>query len=194
MTNVILIGDSIRMSYQPVVRRELAGAAEVWGPEENGGDSENVLAHLEAWVLSRGPALVHLNCGLHDLKTPFDSEQRQVPLDRYRGNLEQIFRRITEADRLQLIWATITPVNQHRHHEARDFDRFERDVTDYNAAARHVARQFNVPINDLHALVEQHGRDELLGEDGVHFTETGQQVLGQEVANFLRPRLPGAAG
>ena len=47
---IVLIGDSIRMGYQDHVASELAGRAEVWVPEENGGDSRNVLAHLDQWV------------------------------------------------------------------------------------------------------------------------------------------------
>jgi len=65
---VVLIGDSIRLGYQETVAQELAGRAQVWGPPENSGDSVNVRRHLEEWVLSRRPTVVHLNCGLHDIK------------------------------------------------------------------------------------------------------------------------------
>ena len=65
---VILIGDSIRMGYQALVAEQLDGQGEVWGPQQNGGDSRNVLAHLEEWVLDQDAALLHMNCGLHDLK------------------------------------------------------------------------------------------------------------------------------
>ena len=71
---VVLIGDSIRMGYQDHVVSQLAGRAEVWAPEENGGDSRNVLAHLDQWVFVRQPDLVHVNCGLHDLKRAFGAE------------------------------------------------------------------------------------------------------------------------
>ena len=47
MERVILIGDSIRKGYQEIVRQELVGEVEVWGPEENGRDSQNVLNHLD---------------------------------------------------------------------------------------------------------------------------------------------------
>jgi len=45
---VVLVGDSIRMGYQAEVATRLADIAEVWGPEENGGNSANLLklAHL----------------------------------------------------------------------------------------------------------------------------------------------------
>ncbi|HEY66459.1 MAG TPA: hypothetical protein G4O02_18060 [Caldilineae bacterium] len=44
--SVVLIGDSIRMGYEPFVWEMLQGVADVWGPEENGGTSQNVLDHL----------------------------------------------------------------------------------------------------------------------------------------------------
>jgi hypothetical protein len=68
MKQIILIGDSIRMGYQPTVQQILADQAQVWGPVENGGNSHNVLTHLDAWVIQRQPDIVHLNCGLHDIK------------------------------------------------------------------------------------------------------------------------------
>ena len=50
------------------VAARLKGKAVVVSPPENGGDSANVLAHLDEWVLKQKPDIVHLNCGLHDLK------------------------------------------------------------------------------------------------------------------------------
>jgi len=190
MKKIVLIGDSIRMGYQSTVFEQLAGAAEFFSPEDNGGDSRNVLAHLDEWATSLQPDIVHLNCGLHDLKREFATlEQTQVPLEEYRQNLETIFRRITETG-ATLIWATITPVMYERHHELKGFDRREEDVDAYNAVALEVARQFNLPVDDLNAVVMQTGREKLMGEgDGVHFFPDGYQVLGTAVADFLRPYL-----
>src|SRR4051812_1545412 len=46
---VVLIGDSIRLGYAPAVAARLTGKAVVISPPENGGDSINVLAHLDEW-------------------------------------------------------------------------------------------------------------------------------------------------
>src|SRR5262245_36573808 len=53
---VVLVGDSIRMGYAPAVAERLKGKARVVSPEENGGDSANVLEHLDAWVIAHKPA------------------------------------------------------------------------------------------------------------------------------------------
>ena len=53
---------------------------------ENGGDSANVLAHVDEWVLRQKPDVVHLNCGLHDLKRSKTDGHHQVEVDRYSAN------------------------------------------------------------------------------------------------------------
>jgi lysophospholipase L1-like esterase len=189
LENVILIGDSIRMGYQPVVQRALTGQAEIWAPTENGGTSGNVLAYLDDWVLSRSPDIVHLNCGLHDLKSEFGASTTAVPLHEYATNLEAIFARITERTSATLIWATTTPVNERWHHENKAFDRFEADVRAYNQRASEIARRFGIQVNDLYGLVMDAGRDAYLAQDGVHFTPEGYALLGQAVADVIRSLL-----
>jgi len=189
MKQVILVGDSIRQGYEPVVAATLAGAAEVSGPQDNGGDSSNVVAHLDEWVIEPGPDIVHVNAGLHDIKREFGSTERQVPIDLYRQNLETLFRRIQDESDAEIIWATITPVNGAWHHQVKGFDRFEADVLAYNRAALDAAAHFGVTIDDLFQVVVDGGRDKLLSEDGVHFAKAGYAVLGKAVAASIRARL-----
>ncbi len=189
MPQVILLGDSIRMGYAPRVREALRGVCDVWDPEANGGDSANVLAHLDAWVLDREPDLVHVNCGLHDLKRPFGATLNQVPLPAYKLNLQTIFTRLHSRPGLKMVWASTTPVNEAWHHAHKDFDRFETDVDTYNAAATEIADHFHVSVNDLHAVVMEAGRDTLLRPDGVHFTDDGSARLAKAVAAAVRTHL-----
>ena len=181
---VVLIGDSIRMGYQDHVASQLAGRAEIWVPKENGGDSRNVLAHLDQWAFSRQPDLVHVNCGLHDLKRAFGAKS-SVPLDEYEGNVRQILQKLQRELNGAVVWATTTPVDENWHHQNKGFDRLEADVAAYNAAARAVAEDIGVPIDDLFAVVEREGKARLLTQDGVHFTEVGSQLLGRVVAECV---------
>lgn len=64
MKTVVLIGDSIRTGYQDTVRSEMTGVAEVWGPEQNGGASRNILAHLDECAISCQPDIIHINWAL----------------------------------------------------------------------------------------------------------------------------------
>jgi lysophospholipase L1-like esterase len=190
MVNVVLIGDSICQGYRDVVAQELVGMAQVWTPEENGGTSTNVLAHLDDWVIQRKPEIVHLNCGLHDLRTERASKEKAVALAQYRENISRIFGKIQRETEATLIWASTTPVNEERHTREKPFDRYEVDVAAYNRAAYDVAQAMAVPVNDLFDVIMRAGRDRLLSPDGVHFTSEGSAVLGKAVAAEIRARLP----
>src|SRR5438876_11405382 len=68
LPKVLLLGDSIREGYAPLVAKRLAGIAEVIQPKENGGDTANTLKLLDTWIGDGKLVVVHFNCGLHDLK------------------------------------------------------------------------------------------------------------------------------
>src|SRR5437868_14711391 len=68
LPKVVLLGDSIRLGYAPVVEKELVGKALVVSAKANGGDSANTVKHLDEWVIRERPAVVHFNCGIHDTK------------------------------------------------------------------------------------------------------------------------------
>src|SRR5262245_56673006 len=77
LPKVLLIGDSIRLGYAPLVAKKLAGVAEVVSLPEPIGDTTVVLKNLDAWLAGK-PAVVHVNSGLHDLKVDKKSEAFQV--------------------------------------------------------------------------------------------------------------------
>ena len=183
--DLVLIGDSIRMGYQATVRERLT-SVDIWSPEANCGDSANVLAHLDEWVAAHAPQVVHLNCGLHDIKKPFDSGRAQIGLDEYRRHLREIFDRILSTG-ARLVWASTTPVDEDLHHRNKAFDRFTTDVDAYNSVVLELAAAHEVTVNDLHAVIDGAGRTHLLREDGVHFTDEGSQLLGEAVAEFVGP-------
>src|SRR5207248_6627895 len=106
LPKVVLIGDSIRLGYAPGVVERLAGKAVVVSSPENGGDSGNVLAHLDDWVIREQPDVVHLNCGLHDLKRSKATGRHQVELDRYAENLRAIVARLRKETRAGLVFAS----------------------------------------------------------------------------------------
>jgi len=189
MLKVILIGDSIRMGYEPLVREKLAGRAEVWGPEENGGDSTNVLAHLDEWALDRAADVIHFNCGLHDLKVLPDGAH-QVALEEYARNLKEIVERLTSETDARLIWATSTPVVDDRHQARKgcDFQRFAKDVETYNRQALQIVNAAGIRVNDLHGVVERAGIESCVGPDGVHMTAKGYRILAETVASILPTR------
>ena len=186
MQQIVLIGDSIRAGYEPFVIDKLRGLADVWGPEANGGDSAKVRAHLREWASSRRADVIHLNCGLHDIKRPFDSDANQVPLPQYRENVRAILTALQHDSGARIVWATTTPVNHQWHHDNKEFDRFEEDVVAYNEVATELAVGLGIEINDLYTVIVDAGRDGLLREDGVHFTPDGSRLLAGAVVEAIR--------
>ncbi|MGH2355338.1 MAG: GDSL-type esterase/lipase family protein [Chloroflexota bacterium] len=190
LPKVALIGDSIRMGYAPLVDRRLAGKAVVINPEPNGGDSANVLRRLEEWVIQEQPDVVHLNCGLHDLKRLKASGQYQVPLAQYEANLQEIVARLRGNTSAALVFATTTPILDERHAgRGADFDRFEEDVRRYNACAVAVMQAAGVPIHDLHWVVEHGGVETMLVGDGTHYTPAAYERLAEAVADCVLRQL-----
>lgn len=188
MNNCILIGDSIRLGYQETVESELAGQAEFWKPEENGGTSANVLAHLDEWVISRKPDVVHINCGLHDIaRSPENNKNTRVSFDDYQKNVRTIFERVRNETDALLLWARTTPVIEVRHNSGRKgFDRLNADIDQYNAAVDAIAAEMNVPVNDLNKVVLDADYESFMTEDGVHYLPEGSALLGRAVAAFIK--------
>jgi dienelactone hydrolase/lysophospholipase L1-like esterase len=187
---VVLVGDSICLSYAPRVAERLSGRAIIINPAENGGDSTNVLGHLDEWVIRQKPDVVHLNCGLHDLKRSKADGRHRVELDRYVENLRRIVARIREGTNASLIFADTTPILDERHvRRGEGVDRTEADVLRYNAAAVAAMRESGVPVNDLHWVVEHGGRETMLGPDGTHYNAAGSDRLAEAVADCLLRQL-----
>ena len=184
-TRILIIGDSISIGYTPFVAEMLAGHGRIGHNPGNGGDSRNVRANLDAWLAESPAEIVHVNCGLHDIKVAFDSDARQVPLAEYRDNLSWIADRLSACDAAP-IWAATTPVVEAWHHQRKAFDRFNADVDAYNAAAAEIMGGAGIAVNDLHAVIQAAGPEKLLSPDGVHFSEAGYRLLAEKVVECLR--------
>ena len=186
LPKVVLIGDSIRIGYAPLVGKKLAGKATVISFAANGGDSGNVLKHLDEWVIKHQPALVHLNCGLHDLKFSKKDKKHQIEPAQYEANLKAIVQRIRKGTKATLIFANTTPIHDERHAKRKAaFDRLQKDVELYNDIAAKVMKTLDVPVNDLHGVVMKQGTDKLLGADGTHYTQAGNEKLAEAVAEVI---------
>jgi lysophospholipase L1-like esterase len=196
LPRIVLVGDSIRLGYAPIVARRLEGRAVVISPKANGGDSANVLKHLDEWVIREQPAVVHFNCGIHDTKKSKTSGRFQVPPEAYEANLRTIVERIRAGTKATVVFATTTPVLDDRAARARTkaaYELLDASTEQYNGIARKVMGELGVPVDDLRAAVgDADTRARLMGSDGIHFQAEGREVLGNAVATFLTTLLPAA--
>lgn len=190
LPKVVLLGDSIRMGYAPLVAKRLEGRAVVVSHSANGGDSANLLKNLPAWVAAEKPDLVCFNCGLHDLKLAKNTGKYQVDIPTYETNLKRILEFLRKETTATFLFASTTPILDERHARRRaNFDRHEADVARYNATAIQVMHQAGVSVVDLHWIVEQGGADKLLGADGTHYTPAGYEALADAVADAISRQL-----
>lgn len=198
MPSLFVLGDSISIQYGPDLERFVAprwryqrkqGAEDVEAEAAgflagaNGGDSDRVVAYLRHRLAEAdfAPDLLLLNCGLHDLKLPFEREERQVPLSRYAANLRDVVALV--GPRCRLAWIRTTPVDQALHARRKDFRRLEADVDAYNAAADQIMIAAGVPLIDLHAFSSTFGPDATT--DGVHFREDLRPLQAAFIAGAL---------
>ena len=189
MIRVICVGDSIRMGYEPTVVTELDEWADIVEMgDTQGGNTRNVLEHLNAWVIAHRPDIVHLNAGLHDMaRDRGPGPENRVPLDEYGANLRQILEELLQKTNARVILALTTPVDLERQLTVeKGVNRTPEDVTAYNEAATAIAGDLGVAVNDLFRVIDNHGAGDVLAEDGVHFTAEGSEILGRAVAAAIR--------
>ncbi|NIA26008.1 MAG: hypothetical protein GWP04_10640 [Gammaproteobacteria bacterium] len=195
MTAVLLLGDSIRMHYQPVVTEVLGPVVPVRGPDENCGSSRVLRASLGRWALDAlvESTVVHVNAGLHDLrKTPENGWDVEVPLDEYRSNMAEVLDRLIEHPLVaHVAVATSTPVDERRHNVARHSHRFAANLAAYNVVLLDLAGERGLMLNDLWRAATTSSAG-LLSSDGVHLTPEGSVIIGVEVANTLEFLMGGA--
>jgi lysophospholipase L1-like esterase len=184
LPRLLLLGDSIRISYEPLVAARLKGRVEVVGPGENGQFSLYTLTRLGTWLAELGPVdMVHWNNGIHDCGHNPNRAPVQIPLADYLGNLRLILVALRAATPC-VVWATTTPQHPQRPFRADQWSWRNEEMAQYDAAALAQMRAQDVPVNDLRALVSSRV-DEYLAEDQLHLSAAGREVCAVAVVRTL---------
>lgn len=182
MKQVILLGDSVRLQYQPVVAEKLADIAEISGPDENGRWSGYTLNSLRFWLPQLPvPDLVQWNCGLWDMGDDYQEGRHFYPPELYEETCRRIcrvLRKMTVRPELPIVIASTTPTLQSDH----------QDILLYNDILRRVAAEENALFNDLYAAVAS-AMDEMISGDRVHLTPAGVEAVAGQTASVLRAAL-----
>lgn len=189
MKQVVLIGDSVRLAYQPTVARELSDVAQVHGLPDCGNTRRVIRRLPDILLLAPRADVYHVNSGLHDIARTRAGGRYYVPLPEYIENLRQVIACLKVRTPAAVILATTTPVSEQRQLEDqpdRPFLRWRTDLKAYNDALVRLAASLDVEVNDLHELVMQNGYEDLLVGDGVHFTAEGSECMGKAVAAKIK--------
>ncbi len=195
MKKVVLLGDSIKAWYAPIVREKLAGKCEVVVFEgENGKFVYNNLRHLMNLLSTHGKTidLVHFNSGYWDMAIMPYLNEPMISLEEYQSGLKKIVK-LSRAAGAKVIFATTTPlpgkeVGPDNTGTGVTFSFEQEMVADYNNAAREVMQEENVPVNDLYAVCKTDERYYKC-EDNLHHTPEGNELLAQHVANAILKEL-----
>lgn len=185
---ILLLGDSIRMSYQPLVAETLDGAADVVGPADNCAFALYTLQSVERWLRELGtPDIIHWNNGIHDCGHNPERSPKQIPLQTYATTIEYLLQTL-QATGAKIFWATTTPVHPDRPFPTDGWSWKNEEIDTYNAAALEIMNRYNVPVSDLHAVVAA-DPDKYLSEDQLHLSEAGQAACAEAVVEALKPVL-----
>jgi lysophospholipase L1-like esterase len=190
MKNVLLLGDSIRMSYEPLVKEKLKDRANVYGPAENGRWSGYTLNSLRFWLPMESPwpqenplpmpDIVHWNNGIWDMGDDYHLGRPFSTPEEYTSALERtvaVLRKIC-GERVVILMATSTPTA--------DTDLSAPHA--YNGLLRKVAAAHGLEINDLFSVIAADVSGNI-GPDRVHLTQTGAELAAAKVAACIEKYL-----
>ena len=195
LPNVLIIGDSISIGYTIPLRKLLEGKADVFRPDVNCEYSEFGEKNIEKWIGNKKWDVIHFNFGIwdtHYMRNGKMVKDEDVPninikevkfrhtTKEYIENLKKIIRVLKKTD-AKLIWATTTPFIYYD-------EPTKKILLKNNEEAVKLMKNENVVIDDLYnfALPKI---NELLSDDGCHFTENGYEQLAKQVGSAIAPAL-----
>ncbi len=181
MKNVLLLGDSICISYREKVREALKGRAEVCYPEENGRWAAYMYNSLKYWLPNLPkPDVIHFNTGIWDCEHLFDSEEPFCSVEEYVRDGMRLYRQLKKTG-ATIIFATTTPVAKG--------ERFvEEEICAHTQALAAALIREGCIINDLHGVVSADMQG-YISEDGCHPTEAGANTCAEAVLRAIEPYL-----
>lgn len=178
MKKVLLLGDSIRLSYQSKVRELLTGRAEVNGPEENCRFAKYTLWNVNIYMKLFGkPDIIHWNNGIWDTYKISDSIECFTTLEDYIRDMKLILNEMRKSG-ATILFANTTPVRPGFHLDNND------RIDMYNQAITEVMIKENVPVNDLNGVIKKN-IDRYIGEDLLHLSSEGVEAAALKVADFI---------
>lgn len=138
---------------------------------KSGNKSNDMLARLDASVISKDPDWMLLSCGVNDVwhftLTLGGRKFEGIPLDQYKKNITEIIEKAEAAD-IKVMILTSTMIGEDPEKET------NQKLIPYNEFLREIAKQKNLPIADLSAdmhealkkIPDVEGKAGMFGEPG----------------------------
>jgi len=172
LPNILIIGDSISISYTLTIRETLKNEANVYRIPGNGGPSANGTMLIDTWLNMNKWDLIVFNFGLHDVRLKYTDQQ-------YMNNLSFILQKL-EKTGAKIYWINTTPVpdNTPEHTNKR--------VIQLNHQAAELMKSKQVDIIDLYSYVTLNDANAWQLPQNVHFKKSGSVELGKYIAGVLQ--------
>ena len=178
MKKIILLGDSIRLSYQNRVTELLGSDYTVWGPDDNCRFASYTLRMLYDYREQlKGADLIHFNCGLWDMCDLF-GDGPFTPIEVYAEQMARVAK-VLKTYAPVVVFATTTPPSPKMW--GHDMDR----VRAYNAAAMAALEPLGILFDDLFTPVAE-DIDRMISEDLLHASPYGVEILANRVADCVK--------
>lgn len=180
MKNILLLGDSRRQGYEPFVRKNFEGRAQVWGPHENGRWAGYTLNSLRFWLNEfPTPDVVHWSCGLWDLGDDYHIGRPFSLPEEYESAVERtvlVLRKLFPG--VKIIFGTTMPVGSSD----------PSGIVNYNAIMARVAQREGIPVDDLFGLMKDRMVEFDRG-DGLHLNDEGNALVAAQVTRAIENML-----
>lgn len=210
MKNVYLIGDSIRIGYEPKLRELLGDDVTVYSPAENCRFTKFALWGAHWWWEAEGCPhidVAHFNAGIWDLHRCVGKGGDEIftSVEDYVRDIGRLATTLSGiADKV--IFANIIPggvgldemkkINALENTDS-GFTKvcltaaereWNEDVVRYNAAVEAEMARLGVPVNDLYSVIAPDTAT-FIGPDGIHPTQAGYDALAAKCADTIKKYL-----
>jgi len=193
MKKVLLLGDSIRMGYDSLVKELLKDECEVYYSDDNGRFACYTLWQANQMFKTYGRFdVVHWNNGYWDMNVEEPMCEPMHPIDEYCHFLKRIID-LCKKNASKIIFATTTPVLDKGmaidNSNTGCYISYDNQwVQSYNEAAKKLMAQEGVVVNDLYAFV-QRDKHYYKCPDQLHLTLEGYRLCAERVAEMIRGEL-----
>ena len=190
MKKVLLLGDSIRMGYDSIVKEMLEGKAEVFYDDfDNGRFSSYTLWQANQMMRKFGKFdIVHFNNGYWDMHIEAPMTEPIHPIPEYLSNLRRIVE-LCRTNGATVIFASTVPVCK----EGEGLDNtgtganitYKNEwVVEYNKHAKALMEELGVIYNDLYeAMLKDDNCYKC--SDSLHLTEEGYTVCAKQIVDII---------
>lgn len=174
LPRIALIGDSITEQSYEIVKNELQGIACVdYLATSYSILSDTYVGMVEKFLDDSSYEIIYYNYGLH----AYD-----VSADDYENAYREMLKKILAHSKV-IIGLTTTVLD--KNDLDKESERWVDVVVERNNRAQNLAKEFNIPVDDLYKVSRELGREGKTA-DGVHFNDYGRGAIGKSKVEAIK--------